>query len=482
MLKMPNWKKLGLKAGLEIHQRLGTKQKLFCSCSAAFSEKPSDLEVFRKLRPVAGETGEVDIAALHETLAGKRFIYKTYPGESCLICSDSEPPREVNPEALEIALEIAMLLNCEIPDEIHIMRKTVIDGSNPTSFQRTAIIGLNGSVPTSFGRVAIPLVALEEEASQILKKEKSRAVFGLSRLGIPLVEIATAPDIKTPEQGKELAEKLGMILRSSRVARGLGSIRQDLNVSIQKGARTEIKGVQDLKGIPRLIEGEAARQLSLIEKKKPVEKTVRKANPDGSTDFLRPLPGSARMYPETDCFPIRLNETLLKKIKNNLPELLEEKTKKLTKDLGIDSSLLKALEKAGKLELFKLLSSFKNIKPHFTAKILLSYPTDIKNKSKSAKLQLIKNEHFELIFKKLDKGLLPKDAVLDILIEFSLGKKPDLEKFRAKGVDNLEQDIEEVLKAKPGLSFSAYMGILMGRYKGRVSGEEIAKALKKALV
>jgi len=476
---MTDWKKLGLKAGIEIHQRLGTKHKLFCNCSTSFSEKPESLEVKRRLRPVAGETGEVDVAAMHEFLGKKKFIYKTYPHESCLIDTDSEPPRNVNPEALEIALEIAMLLNCEIPDEVHVMRKTVIDGSNTTGFQRTMVVALDGWVPTSFGRVGIQLVALEEESSQIINKGKEKTIFGLNRLGIPLVEIATSPNIKTPEQGKEVAEKLGMILRSSRVARGLGTIRQDVNISIKSGERVEIKGVQDLKGIPRLIEKEAKRQLSLIKKGQKVSKDVRKPEPDGTTTFLRPLPGAARMYPETDNVPVKIDSALVRKIKNQLPELLEKKRERLEKELGVDKQTLKSLEKVEKLDLFKQLSRLK-VSKAFIAETLISYPKDIPKKHKGADPFLIKDNQVIEIFTRLDNGEISKDSIMDILADISLGKKPDASKYKLERVD-IDKEVKSLIKQKPGLSFGAYMGILMGKYKGKVSGEEISKALKKSL-
>ena len=470
--------KIGLKAGLEVHQQLDTKHKLFCHCSASFSASPGEWEVMRKLRAVTGETGEIDVAAISEFQQGKEFVYKTYPSESCLVETDDEPPFSLNPQALEIALEIALLLHAHIPDEIQIMRKNVIDGSNPSGFQRTAIIGLNGKIDTSFGNVGINSNALEEDSSQILKKEKDKTVFGLSRLGIPLIEIATAPDIRTPEQGKEVAEKLGMILRSSKVKRGLGTIRQDLNVSVKGGQRVEIKGVQDLKGIPMIIEKEAQRQFALVGQGKPVPKEVRKANPDYVTSFLRPLPGAARLYPETDCFPIRINPSFIEKIKGSLPELLEEKHGRLTSQLGLNEDIIKSLEKAKKLDLFMKIS-VKNLSPSFVAKTLLSYSSEIQKKQKTANPSRITEKDLETIFEKVDKGEMAKDSVMDILADMSLGKV-DFAKYRLEKID-LDKEIQTILKQKPGLSFGAYMGLLMGKYKGKVSGDEISKALKKAL-
>lgn len=263
-----DYAKLGLKVGIEIHQRLDTKQKLFCPCSPrmAGGEGP---QITRKLKAVAGELGNIDPAALYELARGREFVYRTYG--SCLVEQDEEPPHELNKEALYIALQMARLLKADVPEEIHVMRKTVLDGSNTSGFQRTAIVGLNGTLTTTEGEVKVPTIALEEEAAQILSREGGRAEYGLDRLGIPLIETATAV-ISSPRQAKEAALKLGSLLRSLRVQRGLGTIRQDVNISISGGARVEIKGFQDIDGLEKLIELEAERQLSLMEIKKELEK------------------------------------------------------------------------------------------------------------------------------------------------------------------------------------------------------------------
>jgi len=385
----------------------------------------------------------------------------------------------MNSEALETGIQLAFLLNCEIPEEIHVMRKNVIDGSNPSGFQRTAVVGMNGTVETSFGTVGIVSVALEEDSAQILEHGSGKRVFGLNRLGIPLIEISTAPDIRTPEQGKELAEKLGMILRSCNVRRGLGSIRQDLNVSITGGSRIEIKGVQDLKGIPQLAEKEIKRQLQIIKKGKHVPPEVRKAHPDGSTSFLRPLPGAARLYPETDCLPIHVDQDFLKAIKANLPELLADKHERLTKEMDIPTDMVRALEKAGSLQTFSHLT-FKNVNPKFIATTLLSYASEIAKKHPRAQAERITRTNLKEIFQALDQGKIPKDAVLPLLTDAARGKGVHLKNYAIKKV-NLDSEVEQLLKTKPGLSFGAYMGILMKKHRGHVPGEAISQALKKHL-
>ena len=259
-----NYEKVGLKCGIEIHQQLDTC-KLFCSCGTTMQQAPRS-EITRKLRAVVGELGEVDPAAAQEAMKGKSFVYRAYDEESCLVEADEEPPHGLNSQALDIALTVAGMLNCDMPDEVHVMRKTVIDGSNTTGFQRTVLVGFNGSLDTDNGRVGITNVCLEEDAAQILERRDGETVYGLDRLGIPLVEIGTDPDIRTPGQAKEVAQKIGMMLRSTgKVKRGLGTIRQDVNISIRGGARVEIKGAQELNMIPALVEQEVLRQQKLIE-------------------------------------------------------------------------------------------------------------------------------------------------------------------------------------------------------------------------
>ncbi|VVB61304.1 Glutamyl-tRNA(Gln) amidotransferase subunit E [uncultured archaeon] len=261
---------LGFKCGLEIHRRLKTK-KLFCNCETETEETPKS-EIKRKLRAVAGELGEIDPAALHELGRGKEFVYKIYPKSSCLVEMDEEPPHSANSDALGISLLVSKMFSAKIPDEVLFMRKTVIDGSNTSGFQRTAIVGLDGKFSTSQGFIGITNISLEEESCQILETRDGETVFGLNRLGIPLVEIGTAPDIKSPAHAKETAEKIGMLLKSTgKVMRGIGTIRQDVNVSIKDGARTEIKGAQDLKMIPELVRQEVLRQLGLLKIKKELE-------------------------------------------------------------------------------------------------------------------------------------------------------------------------------------------------------------------
>lgn len=276
---MQDFEALGVKAGLEIHQQLDTKHKLFCSCPTKIRDDKADVVVKRRLRASAGETGEMDVAAAYEQLRGKGFLYHAYNDTTCNIELDEEPIRDLNDEALEIALQAALMLNAKAVDCVQVMRKTVVDGSNTSGFQRTALVARNGSIDVGGNVIGISTVCVEEESAKIMERTPESDAYNLSRLGIPLVEIATAADMKTPEQVKKAAEYLGMILRSTgQVKRGLGTIRQDVNVSIRDGARIEIKGAQDLRLLPKLVECEAMRQKGLAEVAAELKKRNASAN------------------------------------------------------------------------------------------------------------------------------------------------------------------------------------------------------------
>jgi len=227
-----NYKELGFKCGLEIHQQLEGK-KLFCNCPTIIRRDEPDFSFDRRLRASAGESGKIDVAASYEQQKNKLFTYQGYDDTTCLVEMDEEPPRPINQDALKSVLQVAKMLNCEIVDKIQVMRKTVVDGSNVSGFQRTALVGMNGWIDVNGKKIRVATICLEEEACQVVKRTKDHDTYNLSRLGIPLLEIATEPDIQNPEECRDAAAKIGMILRSTGACkRGIGSIRQDVNVSI----------------------------------------------------------------------------------------------------------------------------------------------------------------------------------------------------------------------------------------------------------
>ena len=469
-----NYKELDFKCGLEIHQQLET-HKLFCNCPSIVRDESPDIKIVRKLRAVAGETGETDLAALHEKRKDKLFIYEACSTSSCLVELDEEPPHPINQDAVDIALEIALLLNAKIVDEIQIMRKTVVDGSNTSGFQRTALIATDGFIETSKGRVNIPTICLEEEAAKRIREDEKSVTFRLDRLGIPLIEVGTATDIKDPEHAKETASILGMILRSTKkVKRGLGTIRQDVNISIKGGARTEIKGFQDLRSIPKVIENEIQRQLNLIKENKKIEEQVRKAEPDFTTTYLRPMPGADRMYPETDIPPIIITEELLKKIK--LPELITEKAIKLEKKYKISPVLARELIED---EIFDdYVKKFSSIEPSFIAQVLIEMPKEIKSRFKLDP-DKIREKDIEEILSSLNKKEIPKSAVMELLVEVAEGKKMNFSKYKTISEQNLEKAIKEIVEKNKNAPFNALMGIVMGKFRGKVDGKKVAEIIKK---
>lgn len=617
--------KIGLKCGIEIHQQLDTEHKLFCSCQAKLSGSKPDSEIVRKLRAVAGELGEIDVAALTEFLKGREFVYRAYPEETCLVESDEEPPHSLNPESLNVALTAAELLKCEVPEEIHTMRKTVLDGSNTSGFQRTAIVGINGKMKTSFGEVGITNLCLEEESAQILGRDGNRVIYGLDRLGIPLVEIGTSPDIRNPEQAREVAEKLGMIVRSTGNAkRGIGTIRQDVNVSIAGGARIEIKGAQELRMIPKLVENEVLRQKNLLEIKKElkkmkfksvkpkvlhvthifkpsksritknkatyailipgfagflkrkltpnltlgneiasyvkvkselkgiihsdedlekyqlskefgklrkrmrakkgdtliiavgekeqVEKTmnivyervnylaegvpkeVRRALENGDTYFLRPLPGAARLYPETDIPPIKISDRMLRDIRKNLPELIEEKERKekreIRKKAKISDEIIEQIVKMKRKGIFdKLLKA--GYDPKTVSSTLTSTLRYLEKKEK-VNISELKDSHFLATFHSLKSGKISKEAIPDMLKAFAEHPEQKIEKLIGKlGIKTLtDKDLKGIIRKtvkenknllKDPRGEKILLGLVMKKVRGRVDVRKVIEILKKEL-
>ena len=605
-----NYEKLGFKAGIEIHQQLET-HKLFCNCESSAGKEPL-VTIERQLRAVAGEMGEIDRAALFESVKNKTFVYHGYE-QSCLVEVDDEPPHDANTEALKTTIQVAKMLNCDVPDEIHFMRKTVIDGSNTSGFQRTAIVGLSGFLDTSLGRVGVTNVSLEEEAAKIIEKKEDSVDYGLDRLGIPLIEIGTSPDIKNPAHAKEVAEKIGMLLRATgKVKRGIGTIRQDVNVSIEGGARIEIKGMQELKLIDKTVEAEVERQLSLLEirdelkkrkakvdneimevtllfentknnlisnllregksifafrlkgfagllkKRICLEKTfgrelseyaksygvngfihsdedlgkydltreflnlrnsfectendvigivaeeeekakkacaaileraekaiegvpeeTRVANPDLTTSYLRPLPGQARMYPETDVKPILVTEEMLK---IELPESLEERKGKFVK-LGLPEELARQMVKSQHLKLFEELLDEK-IDHSRAADVILNVMKDLKRKGIDT--DKIESSELKEMFREMNK--IPKESIPSVLENLSKGKdlKESIDSLGYIGIVELDSIIEECLdkdliRKEGEFAFKKLMGPVMARVRGKIDGNLVAERLRKKI-
>jgi glutamyl-tRNA(Gln) amidotransferase subunit E len=603
MIKL-DYTQIGLKIGLEIHQQLDTK-KLFCNCPSTIKEGNHDFMIKRRLRAIAGETGEIDVAARLEQEKSKEYLYECYKDITCLVELDEEPPHEMNQEALKIVYEAALMLKAELIDEIQIMRKTVVDGSNTSGFQRTALVAMNGHIETEQGEISVPTICIEEDAAKIVKKTKEHDIYNLSRLGIPLIEIATGPDIKTPEQAREVAEKIGMILRSTnKVKRGIGTIRQDLNISIKGGARVEIKGAQELRLIPKLIEYEALRQKNLLEYKdkkikisniiditeilketkcrifrniidnsgailgikiddfkgligneicpgkrfgtelsdyaktkagvsglfhsdedlkkynlieyeikqlmkkleckdndafimigdnkevaekalkvvierlhnlKEIPEEVRRANIDATTTFMRPMPGSARMYPETDIPAIKTETEEIK-----VSELVTDKIARLQEEYTLSKDLASLVAKKEKIFL-DFMKHHPKVKPVLVAETLINTPKELK---KRYSLDIPEDKYLYFlheILSRLNKNEINADAILDILVELGNGKEIDYSKYKPLDEKDVEKTIKEIIEKNKGANFGALMGIAMDKFKGKVTGNKVSEIIKKLM-
>ena len=293
------YKSIGFKCGLEIHQRLATEHKLFCECSTDSAGDIAVGSIERKQRAVVGELGMMDRSTSFESSRNRSFVYNIFKKSSCLVDVDEEPPHRVNMRAVETALRFASAFNSKIPDEIEPMRKEVVDGSDPSAFQRSMMVAYDGILEMGGRGIPITSIFLEEESSGIVSTKDDVVTYNIDRIGIPLIEIDTDPSISSPQEAKEAALKIGMMLRLtgrkegssavSEVQRGIGTIRQDVNVSIAGGTRVEIKGLQEIDSVDMFIENEIERQLKLIDiKKRLIERNAEvSAKPVDLTEILK---------------------------------------------------------------------------------------------------------------------------------------------------------------------------------------------------
>ncbi|MDH5443474.1 MAG: Glu-tRNA(Gln) amidotransferase subunit GatE [Hadesarchaea archaeon] len=621
------YEKLGLRVGFEIHQELNT-HKLFCNCPSRLREEKPPLNVKRRLRPTQSEMGKVDRAALAEALKGKGFVYQVYPDSTCLVELDDEPPHPINEEALNIALEAALLLGSKPVDEVHTMRKIVIDGSNTCGFQRTALVALDGGIETDGKSFRIPTICLEEDAARKMDENPEYANYRLDRLGIPLVEIATGPDFSDPETPAKAALYIGQILRATgKVKRGIGTIRQDINISIADGARQEIKGVQELSLISEVIKREVRRQLALLEirdelKRRGAEKVewkgtditeifsgtksgvvrreigaggralavklpkfagilgrelqpgrrfgteladharlygkvggifhtdelprygiseeeidklrstigaaeddavvfvvsykeraelalkavvdrvnqalqgvpeeTRRALRDGNTEFMRPLPGAERMYPETDIPPIPITRDRLNRIRRKLPELPEQKVKRFIKEYHLSQNLASRISLSENVVLFEKIVKKYRVDPTLVASTLEE--TLVSLRREGVPVENLNKKHLEGTFKFLSLRKIIKESIPQILSALARKPREKVEKIldelglKAMPIRELEGLVSgivdnniEMVRQQGEKSHKKLMGIVMKEVRGKADGQLVSKLLQKEI-
>jgi glutamyl-tRNA(Gln) amidotransferase subunit E len=629
------YRNVGLRVGLEIHVQLNTRRKLFCQCpTTGESAESVQWTLKRYLRPARSEVGEVDPAALLEWRRGRADIYDVGSDASCLVEADEEPPHMPDEESLLVALAVAKALKMHIVDEVHVMRKIVIDGSNVSGFQRTMLIAVNGELLVEDRKIGVQTLCLEEDAARKIEESETEVHYALDRLGIPLVEIATAPDIDSPELALKAALKIGQLVRlTGKAKRGLGSIRQDINISISRGAKVEIKGVQHLYLIPKVIEYEVQRQLKLLEirdellergvseadidgaivdvtevfkttqsklirkmlsqpntvvlaTKLPgfkgllgrevqpgrrfgtelsdyakvwgkvggiihtdelpgygitseevsklystlgadlerdaivlvvdseskaraalkavierakyalvgVPEETRAANPDGTTRYMRPRPGAARMYPETDIPPIIITSDLLMAADKLVPEHPDLKLKRFIEKHGLSRSLAMAIINDLRLDLYEYLVERygEKVSPSVIASILVNTIPMLRREG--VPIDDVSEDALEELVKCLAEGLIAKEAVPEILTYVArnpgstimqaveaLGlRRPPLEELD-KYIENAIRVNREKLLARPDKAFSIVMSEVMKVFRGRIDGSIVAERVKSKL-
>ncbi len=478
MEEVKDYVKLGLKAGLEIHQQLDSG-KLFCKCPGYLRNDKPDFEVHRKLHAVAGETGEIDPAVLHEVEKGKEFVYQGYNDNVCLVDLDEEPPRLINENALDEALKIALLLNCDIYQTTQIMRKTVIDGSNTSGFQRTLLLAHDGYVETSFGKVGIAMVALEEDSARPVERGDKQVIYKLDRLGIPMVEIATKPELYSAEQIKECALKIGEIIRACKVKRGIGTIRQDLNISIKGHDRVEIKGFQEPKMMIITVEKEIERQKDDLKHKKK-EGGVRGAKEDGSSEFQRPMPGEARMYPETDLPLLKIHLDRINLLKKQLPRMKHDIKDELRKKGLSEEMIPLVLEE---LDEFNVLMKVYDKDANLVAKMITLWRNEFATKAKKSiddMKEILTERVLEEVLDALKGGKISEGDVKGILFKIVSGEKvEEALKIEKMSDDDLEKKISDIVNEKPGLRANAYMGMVIAKLGANVDKRKAMEILNR---
>ncbi|MAG26591.1 Glu-tRNA(Gln) amidotransferase GatDE subunit E [Candidatus Pacearchaeota archaeon] len=485
-----DYSKVGLKAGLEIHQQLDTG-KLFSRTPSLLRTDKADYTIKRKLHAVAGETGEVDVAVEHEASLNKEFVYEGYDDTISLVELDEAPPQEIDSDALEEAIKICLLLNCSLYGVSQVMRKTVIDGSNTSGFQRTVLLAHDGFIETSFGKVGIESVALEEDAARIISREKDKNIYRLDRLGIPLVEITTKPDMKTAEEIKEVALKIGEILRAAKVKRGIGTIRQDVNISTKGHARVEIKGFQDPKIMIKTVDLEIERQQDELKKSRSGKGTrpptpkplgeVRNAKKDGTTEFLRPMPGEARMYPETDLELLKIGKDRISKLKRELPRLRGEIRDELKKS-GLSEEIVNLVLSEDRVDEFNTLMSVYSGDADLVGKMITLWRTEFSKKYNKDVEDILDEGVLEKVLEALSEGKIDKSDIRGILVRIVEGENVDEAlKVDKAGDDEIEEEIRKIVKEKPGLRPNAYMGLVMAKLRKKVDAKKAMEIIKKVV-
>lgn len=615
-----NYKTIGLKAGLEIHQQLDTTHKLFCKSSTAMEEKETISNVKRKLHPVASELGEIDIASAFEEMKDRTFVYHYFNKENCLVELDEEPPHELNVEALNVALQIALLLGCEIPNELHVMRKIVTDGSNTSGFQRTILIGMNGSLKYKGKNIQITYINLEEDAAALVGEDGGTATYRLNRLGVPLVEIGTGLiEGFTSEDIEDIAFQIGMICRSTgKVKRGIGTIRQDVNISIKQGERTELKGVQELSMLAKIIDDEIIRQQSLndvknhlrkkglkkissqlvnvnadlyqsksktlrslLDSKKIIfalrlpefaghlkkeispgktlgreladyvgafgvkgiihsdedlarynavddfvklreklgakeddavlligdsadgnvtqllvnkinqilerpEKEVRGVQEDGTTKFLRPLPGAARLYPETDVIPFVVADEFLEKISKTLPESWMKKYDRFKTKYKLSEDLARQILRSEHLETFEKIMENSRVDAAIVANTFTNTLVDLQKREK-IDVKRIPKEVYPELFESVAEKKIMKEAIPELLKYFAENPGDNVTNAIKElnltiiSASELAKIIDEVVEQQPNILYEKAVGIVMSKVRGRADPQQVIAAVKKKM-
>ena len=426
--------------GLEIHVQLLTKSKMFCSCQNKFGMEPNSL-----ICPV------------------------------CLGLPGSLPV--LNKKALEYTIKTGFAVGCSIAEVSKMDRKNYFYPDLPKAYQISQydqpVCGKGFIDITVNGvgkRIGITRIHMEEDAGKLIHEETGdKSLVDYNRVGVPLMEIVSEPDMRTPEEAHEYLKEIKAILEYLEVSdcnMQEGSLRCDANVSIMPegaekfGTKAEIKNMNSFKGVQKAVEYEIKRQIELVEKGEKVvqetrlwdavrEVTVSMRSKEEAHDY--------RYFPEPDIMTIYLRDEAFKKsIKDSLPELPKEKLKRFMEQHGLpayDAGVLTAEKELAKYfeEAVNLYNNPKAISNWIMGDLL----KELNNAGLSITNNKLSVQDLVSLIKAVEDGVVNRQTGKTVFEEmFRTGKKPDaiIEEKGLKQMNDaseFESIINEIIEKNP---------------------------------
>lgn len=467
--------------GLEVHVELATKSKIFCSCSTEFGGEPNS--------------------------------------HTCPVCTGQPGSLPVlNKKVVEYAVAVGLATNCSITSYSKFDRKNYFYPDNPQNYQISQLyypICRNGyvEIETESGKKLIRIheIHMEEDAGKLIHDDNEDvSVVDYNRSGVPLIEIVSEPDMRNADEVIAYLETLRQTIQylgASDCKLNEGSMRADVNISVKEtgskefGTRTEMKNLNSFRAIARAIEGESARQISLIENgEKVIQETRRWDDNKESSHAMRSKEDSNdyRYFPEPDLVPVIVSDEWINEIREKQPELRPQKLERYKKEYDIPEYDA------------KIITESKHMADIFEATTkICNKPKKVSNWLMVETMRLCKEMAIDLedvnfspanLAKLIDlteTGTINSTVAKDVFKEI-FTNDIDPEKYvKEKGlmtvndVDELRKTIEEVIKENPQAvadyrngkekAIAALVGQTMRATKGKANPELVNKILRELL-